>query len=180
MSKLALLGGSPVVDAAAVGQNPWGYRDLEDAFIRYTGARYALPVNSGTSAIASGLYAVGVEPGDEVLTVAFSWIAHIAAIFQFNGIPVFADVDRHTYTMDVADAARKITPQTKAILPVDIYGLPANIPALMELAEKHGIMVVEDAAQAGGAEIDGKKVGSLAHATAFSFGGKPISGWARV
>jgi perosamine synthetase len=178
MSKLALLGGPRIIAGGVAGaQNPWAYRDLEDAIRRYTGARYALPVNSGTSAIASGLYAAGVGPGAEVLTVAHSWVAHIAAIFQFNAIPVFADVDPRTYVMDVADAARKITPQTKAILPVDLYGLPADIPALMELAERHGICVVEDAAQSGGAEISGHKVGSLAHVTAFSFGGKPLSGW---
>jgi dTDP-4-amino-4,6-dideoxygalactose transaminase len=177
VSDLALLGGERVVESGSVGSNPWAYKNLEDAIVRYTGARYALPVNSGTSAIASGLHAAGVGPGDEVITVAHSWIAHVAAIFQFNAIPVFADVDRATYTIDVADVERKITPRTRAILPVDIYGLPANIPALMALAERHGITVVEDACQAGGAEIDGRKVGSIAHCTAFSFGGKPLSGW---
>src|SRR5947208_3875676 len=102
MSKLALLGGPRVIDGGVAGaQNPWAYRDLEDAIRRYTGARYALPVNSGTSAIASGLYAAGVGPGDEVLTVAHSWVAHIAAIFHVNAVPVFADVNPRTYLMDV-------------------------------------------------------------------------------
>jgi perosamine synthetase len=178
MSKLALLGGPRSLEPhGGNATNPWAYTDLEDAIKRYTGARYAVPVNSGTAAIASALYAAGVGPGDEVLTVAFSWVAHVAAIFQTNSIPVFVDVDRGTYTMSVADAERKITPQTKAILPVDIYGLPANIPALVDLADKHGIKVVEDACQAGGAAIGERKIGSIAHATAFSFSGKPLSGW---
>jgi dTDP-4-amino-4,6-dideoxygalactose transaminase len=89
-------------------------------------------------------------------------------------VPIFADIDPRTFTMDVEDAQRKITPRTKAILPVDFYGHPAPIPELMQLAEAHGIVVIEDACQASTAEIDGRKVGSLAHFTAFSWSGKPI------
>ena len=178
MEDLAFFGGSRVVDSTgAQPHNPWAYTDLEDALKRHLGVRYVLLVNSGTSAITAALQAAGVGPGDEVLTAAHSWIAHVAAIFNCNAIPVFADVDRQTYNIDVDDVARKITPQTKAILPVDLYGLPADIPALVELADRHNIRVVEDACQAGGAEIDGRKLGSIAHLTAFSFSGKPISGW---
>ena len=178
MEDLAFFGGSRVVDSTgAQPHNPWAYSDLEDALKRHLGVRYVLLVNSGTSAITAALQAAGVGPGDEVLTVAHSWIAHVAAIFNCNAIPVFADVDRRTYNIDVDDVARKITPQTKAILPVDLYGLPADIPALVELADRHNIRVVEDACQAGGAEIHGRKLGSIAHLTAFSFSGKPISGW---
>jgi len=177
MSKLALLGGPSVIQpSGASSMDPWACRDLEEAFVRYTGARHALAVGSGTAALISALVAVGVDPGDEVLTVAHTWVASVAAILRCNGIPVFADVDPRTFTMDVEDAARKITPQTRAILPVDLYGLPANIPALMALARERGLLVVEDACQSGGAEIQGKKVGSIAHLTAFSFSGKPLSG----
>jgi dTDP-4-amino-4,6-dideoxygalactose transaminase len=156
--------------------DPWAYQDLEEAFARYTGARYALAVGNGTAALISALAAVGVGPGDEVVTVAHTWIASVAAILRCNAIPIFADVDPRTFTMDVEDAARKITPRTKGILPVDLYGLPANIPAFMTLACEQGLLIVEDACQSGGAEIEGKKVGSMAHLTAFSFSGKPLSG----
>ncbi len=177
MAKLALLGGPSIIEpTGAATQDPWAYRDLEDAFVRYTGARYALAVSSGTGALVSSLAATGVGPGDEVLTVAHTWVASVSAILRCNAIPIFADVDRDTFNMDVADAARKITPQTKAILAVDFFGLPANIPALMEIAASHGLLLVEDACQAGGAAIEGKKVGNLAHLTAFSFSGKPLSG----
>lgn len=177
MSKLALLGGPSVIQPSGVSpMDPWAYRDLEDAFVRYTGARYALAVGSGTAALISALVAVGVGPGDEVLTVAHTWIASVAAILRCNAIPIFVDVDRRTFTMDVEDADRKITPQTKAVLPVDLYGLPANIPAFMDLAHDRNLLVVEDACQSGGAQIQGKRVGSIAHLTAFSFSGKPLSG----
>jgi dTDP-4-amino-4,6-dideoxygalactose transaminase len=177
MSKLALLGGPSVIQpSGASSMDPWAYPDLEEAFVRYTGARHALAVGSGTAALISALVAAGVGPGDEVLTVAHTWIASVAAVLRCNAIPIFADVDPRTFTMDVEDAARKITPQTRAILPVDLYGLPANIPALMALACDRGLLVVEDACQSGGAAIQGKKVGSIAHLTAFSFSGKPLSG----
>lgn len=177
VSNLALLGGPSVVAPTEAAQNdPWAYRDLEDAFVRYTGAKYALSVSSGTAALISCLVAAGVGPGDEVLTVAHTWVASAAAILRVNAIPIFADVDPRTFNMDVADAERKITPETKAIMPVDFFGLPADIPAIMELAKRHGIPVIEDACQAGGAEINGVKVGNLAHLTAFSFSGKPLSG----
>ncbi|HSC71979.1 MAG TPA: DegT/DnrJ/EryC1/StrS family aminotransferase, partial [Candidatus Methylomirabilis sp.] len=177
MSRLALLGGPSILQpSGASSMDPWAYPDLEEAFVRYTGARYALAVGSGTAALISALVAVGVGPGDEVLTVAHTWIASVAAILRCNAIPIFVDVDRRTFTMDVEDAARKITPQTRAVLPVDLYGLPADIPALMVLARNHDLLVVEDACQSGGAEIHGKKAGSIAHLTAFSFSGKPLSG----
>lgn len=175
MARLALLGGPSIIQpTGASTTDPWTYRDLEEAFVRYTGSRYALAVSSGTGALISALAATGAGPGDEVLTVAHTWVASVSAILRCNAIPIFVDVDRHTFNMDVADAARKITPQTKAILAVDFFGLPAN-PALMDLAASHGLFVVEDACQAGGAEIDGRKVGNIAHLTAFSFSGKPLS-----
>ncbi|MBI2193562.1 MAG: DegT/DnrJ/EryC1/StrS family aminotransferase [Planctomycetes bacterium] len=174
MSELALLGGPKTIDDAHNLRSSWAQKGLEKALCEYTGARYARCVSSGTAALVSSLFAAGCGPGDEVLTVAYTWVATVGAVLRVNAVPVFADIDPRTFTMDVEDAKRKITPQTKAILPVDFYGHPAAIPELMALAEQHGIVVIEDACQASTAEVRGVKVGNLAHMTAFSWSGKPI------
>ncbi len=174
MSQLALFGGPKTVGEGRDLKSSWAQRSLEDALCEYTGARYSRCVSSGTAALISGLFAAGCGPGDEVLTVAYTWTATVGAVLRVNAVPVFADIDPRTFTMDVEDARRKITPQTKAILPVDFYGHPAPIPELMALAEEYGIPVIEDACQASTAEIEGVKVGSIAHLTAFSWSGKPI------
>jgi dTDP-4-amino-4,6-dideoxygalactose transaminase len=98
----------------------------------------------------------------------------VGAVLRVNAVPIFVDIDPRTFTMDAEDARRKVTSQTKAILPVDFYGHPAPIPELMALAEEHGLVVIEDACQAATAEIEGAKVGNIAHFTAFSWSGKPI------
>jgi perosamine synthetase len=174
VSKLALHGGPRTIGGERDLKCSWPDRGLEQALSEYTGARYVRCVSSGTAALISGLFAAGCGPGDEVLTVAFTWVATPGAVLRVNAVPVFADIDPRTFTMDVEDARRKITPRTKAILPVDFYGHPAPIPELMALAEEHGIVVIEDACQASTAEIDGRKVGNIAHFTAFSWSGKPI------
>ena len=174
MSDLALLGGPKTIDETNNLKSAWMQKRLNHALCDYTGAKYAHCVSSGTSALISSLFAAGCGPGDEVLTVSFTWVATPGAALRLNAVPVFADIDPKTFTMDVEDARRKITPRTKVILPVDFYGHPAPIPELMELAEEHGILVVEDACQASTSEIDGVKVGSIAHMTAFSWSGKPI------
>jgi len=177
MSKLAILGGEPTITPTGGSTvDPWAYTDVTDAFVRYTGAKYALHVSSGTAALISGLIAADVGPGDEVLTVSHTWIASVAAILHCNAIPIFVDVDPDTFCMDVSKIEEKITPRTKAILPVDFYGHPAQIPEIMQIAERHDLTVIEDACQAGGADINGRKLGSIAHITAFSFSGKPLSG----
>ncbi len=173
-STLALFGGEPTIGPGRDLRSSWSEQGLEKALCEYTGARYAKCVSSGTAALISSLFAAGCGPGDEVLTVAFTWVATAGAILRVNAVPVFVDVDPRTFTMDVEDCRRKITPQTKAILPVDFYGHPAPIPELMALAEEHGLLVIEDACQASTAEIDGVKVGNIAHLTAFSWSGKPI------
>jgi dTDP-4-amino-4,6-dideoxygalactose transaminase len=175
-TKLALFGGAKAIDEKS-GRGlkaSWAHRGLEQALCEYTGAKHARCVSSGTAALISSLFAAGVGPGDEVLTVAYTWVATPGAVLRVNAVPIFVDVDRKTFCMDVADLKRKITPQTKAILPVDFYGHPAPIPEIMEVAEKHGLLVIEDACQASTAEIHGAKVGSIAHMTAFSWSGKPI------
>ncbi len=174
MSQLALFGGPKAIGDGRELKSSWQDRGLEQALCEYTGAKYARCVSSGTAALISGLFAAGCGPGDEVLTVAYTWVATAGAVLRVNAVPIFADIDPRTFTMDVEDARRKITPRTKAILPVDFYGHPAPIPELMELAEEHGIVVIEDACQASTAEINGLKVGSIAHFTAFSWSGKPI------
>ena len=174
MSKLALFGGPKTISDERPLKSSWAQMSLDRALCEYTGAKYARCVSSGTAALISSLFAAGCGPGDEVLTVAYTWVSTVGAILRVNAVPVFADIDLRTFTMDVEDAKRKITPQTKAILPVDFYGHPAPIPELMELAQTNGIVVVEDACQASTAEINGVKVGNIAHITAFSWSGKPI------
>ncbi len=173
-SSLALLGGEKVLDEGRQLRSSWGGRGLAEALKAYTGAPYVQLVTSGTAALISSLFAAGVGPGDEVLTVAYTWVATVGAVLRVNAVPVFVDIDPRTFCMDVEDARKKITPQTKAILPVDFYGHPAPIPALMSLAQEQNLVVIEDACQAATAEIHGQKVGNIAHMTAFSWSGKPI------
>ncbi len=174
MSKLALFGGKKAIGEARDLKSSWPEKGMEQALCEYTGAKYAKCVSSGTAALNSSLFAAGAGPGDEVITVSYTWVATVAAVLRWNSVPIFADIDPQTFTMDVEDVRRKITPQTKAILPVDFYGHPAPIPELMELAAEHDILVIEDACQASTAEINGQKLGSIAHMTAFSWSGKPI------
>ncbi len=173
-SALALFGGEKLIDDQHGLRSSWAWRGLTDGLKEYTGAQYVQLVSSGTAALISSLFAAGVGPGDEVLTVAYTWVATAGAVLRVNAVPIFADIDARTFCMDVEDARRKITPQTKAILPVDFYGHPAPIPELMQLAREHGIVVIEDACQASTSEIHGQKVGSIADMTAFSWSGKPI------
>lgn len=174
MSKLALFGGCKSIGEDHNLKYSWVGKSLEQALCEYTGARYARCVASGTAALISGLFAAGCGPGDEVLTVAYTWTATVGAILRVNAVPIFADIDPQTLTMDLEDARRKITVNTRAILPVDFYGHPAPIPELMALAAEYDIPVIEDACQAATAEINGQKVGNIAHFTAFSWSGKPI------
>jgi perosamine synthetase len=175
-SALALLGGPKTIDEeeGRFLRSSWAKKSLGQALSEYTGAKYVQCVSSGTAALISCLFAAGVGPGDEVLTVAYTWVATVGAILRVNAIPIFADIDPQTFCMDVEDARRKITPRTKVILAVDFYGHPAPIPELMKLAEQHGILLIEDACQASTGEINGVKLGTIAHMTAFSWSGKPI------
>lgn len=179
MAKLALLGGSSVVpDPVQAKLNPLTSgpgQAFVERFCEYTGARYARCFSWGTWALTASMVAAEVGPGDEVICPSFTWSASVNPILHVNGIPIFADVDPRTYTLDVEDVKRRITARTKAIVAVDYYGHPADIPALKRIAGPRGIVVVEDACQATGAEIRGRKVGNIADMTAFSFAGKPIA-----
>jgi dTDP-4-amino-4,6-dideoxygalactose transaminase len=142
---------------------------FEEEFAAFCEAKYAVGVDSGTSALELALRAYEIGPGDEVITAANTFIASALAISHAGARPVLVDVDPYTYTIDVSGIAKAITPRTKAILPVHLYGHPAHMDPIRQLAEKHGLVVIEDACQAHGARYKGRRTGSLGHAAAFSF-----------
>jgi dTDP-4-amino-4,6-dideoxygalactose transaminase len=142
---------------------------FERAFAGYCNARDAVAVNSGTSALHLALLAAGVGPGDEVITVPFTFVATVSAIGYTNARPVFVDVEPRYYTMDPAKLEAAVTPRTKAIVPVHLYGQPADMDPILAIAERHNLVVIEDAAQAHGAEYNGRRCGSIGTLAAFSF-----------
>jgi dTDP-4-amino-4,6-dideoxygalactose transaminase len=142
---------------------------FEKEFAQYTGAAAAVGLNSGTSALHLALLAAGVGPGDEVITVPFTFVATVAAIGYAGAKPVFVDIDPASFTMDVTRIEAAITPRTKAIVPVHLYGQPADMDPIMEIARRHNLIVIEDAAQAHGAEYKGRRVGSIGEMGCFSF-----------
>jgi dTDP-4-amino-4,6-dideoxygalactose transaminase len=144
-------------------------RLFEEDFARFCEAQFAVGVDSGTSALELALRAYDIGPGDEVITAANSFIASALAISHAGATPVFADIDSETYTIDAAAIEKAITPQTRAILPVHLYGQPADMDPIMALAQRHKLIVIEDACQGHGARYKGRRVGSLGHAAAFSF-----------
>ncbi len=135
----------------------------------YLGVEHAVGVNSGTDALVIALRALGVGPGDEVVTPSFTFFATAEAISHVGAVPVFADIDPETYNIDPALIEEKITPRTRAIVPVHLFGQAAEMDPILALAEEHGLKVLEDVAQAFGGEYRGKKLGTLGHAGAFSF-----------
>jgi perosamine synthetase len=147
---------------------PWVKR-FEEGFAKYCGTTYGLAVTSGTTGLHLSMIAAGVEPGDEVITTPISWIATANAAAVLGAKVVFADVDACTLNLDPASVEKKITPRTKAILPVHLYGQCSDMDALNELARPRKICVVEDAAHAAGAEYKGRKAGSLGDLAVFSF-----------
>lgn len=144
-------------------------RALEKEFAHYCGTRHAVTVNSGTSALLLALMALGVGKGDEVITAPNSFMATANAIVFAGATPVFADIDPETFNLDPAKVNEAVNERTKAILPVHLFGHPADMDPLMELAEERDLVVLEDAAQAHGARYKGRMTGSLGHAAAFSF-----------
>ena len=142
---------------------------FEREFAAYCGAAHGIAVNSGTSALHLALLAVGAGPGDEVITVPFTFIATVAAVRYTGATPVFVDIDPRTRTMDVNRAAEAVTARTKAVVPVHLHGHPADLDPLLAVARRHGLAVIEDAAQAHGAEYRGRRVGGLGDLGCFSF-----------
>ncbi|GAB4549204.1 MAG: DegT/DnrJ/EryC1/StrS family aminotransferase [Anaerolineae bacterium] len=142
---------------------------FEEEFASYCQARHGIAVNSGTSALRLALLAAGVGPGDEVITVPFTFVATVAAIGYTGARPVFVDVEPQSYTMDVNQLEDAITERTRAILPVHLYGQPADMDPILAIARRHELIVIEDAAQAHGAEYKGRRVGGLGDLGCFSF-----------
>ncbi len=142
---------------------------FEQEFATYCGAAECIALNSGTSALHLALLAAGVGTGDEVITVPFTFVASVAAIIYAGARPVLVDIDPRSFTMDPAAVEAAITPRTKAILPVHLYGQPADMDPIMEVARRHRLVVIEDAAQAHGAKYKGRPVGSIGDMACFSF-----------
>ncbi len=142
---------------------------FEEEFAAYCRAPYAIGVNSGTSALHLAMLAAGIGPGDEVVTTPFTFVATVAAIGYTGARAVFADIDPATFTINPGLIEAAITPRTKAIVPVHLYGHPAPMDPILEIARRHNLLVIEDAAQAHGAEYKGRRAGSMGHLACFSF-----------
>jgi len=142
---------------------------FEEEFATYCQARYGIGVNTGTSALHLALLAADIGPGDEVITVPFPFVATVSAIHYTGATPVFVDIDPRTFTMDVAAIEAAITERTRAIIPVHLYGQPADMDPILEIARRRGLVVIEDACQAHGAEYKDRRVGGLGDMACFSF-----------
>jgi perosamine synthetase len=142
---------------------------FENALAAYVGARHAVAVSSGTAALHLALLGLGIGPGDEVLVPSYTFAASVNAVLYVGATPVFVDIEPATYCMDVADAERRITPRTRCVLAVDVFGHPADWPALEALADSHGLALLDDSCEALGAECSGRKVGSFGNASTFAF-----------
>ena len=187
MNKLALFGGNPVrpedqsldeiwpdtrkedLDAVNrvfesqqyLGIHSKVIEDFEQDYADYVGTKYAVALGSGTAALHAAVSAVGVQPGDEVIVPALTFLASATSVLHGVGIPVFADIDPITYNIDPTSIEEKISPRTKAIMVVDLHGLPADYETIRAIAKKHNLAIIEDAAHATGASYFGKKAGSL-------------------
>ncbi len=191
MNDLAIFGGNPVRTKPfsswpetnhdygtalqkVVESGQWGVgspliKQFNETFAETQDAKYCISTNSGTTALWVALKAAGIKAGDEVIVPAYTFIATASAILMANAVPVFVDIDPNTLNIDVSLIESVITPKTKAIMPVHISGNPANLGQILALAKKHGIIVIEDAAQAHGAEWNGTKVGAIGLGGIFSF-----------
>jgi perosamine synthetase len=190
--RLAIHGGTPVVGPGEV--QPWPHvtdadraavarvlaepdltvarqreaEGLAAEFATYMGLPHAVPVNSGTAALHLAVAGIGLEPGDEVICPAFTYWATAAAVLHHNGVPVFVDVEPGTWTMDPALVEERITERTRALMPVHIHGMPADIDPLLTIADRHGLKVIEDCAQSHGARYKGRLCGAIGDAAGFS------------
>ena len=191
MEKLAISGGGKAITESSEGVNDWplfgkeelkevtrvlfsGYWCydemglLEEELKNYFGVKYALSCVNGTAAIHSGLFALGLGPGDEVIVPSYSYWATCLGILCVNALPVFVDIDDKTLNIDPADIERKITNRTKAIMILHLWGNPCDMDAIMKIAQKHRLKVVEDAAHAHGATLHGKRLGAIGDVGCFS------------
>ena len=166
-----------VIDANAFAGGPFVAR-FEEAYARFCDAKFCIGVGNGTDSLWFALLALGVGSGDEVITVPMTFMATAEAITYAGAKPVFVDIDPQTYTIDTTKIEAAITPRTKAIMPVHLFGQCADMDPIMTIAKKHNLFVVEDAAQAQGATYRGRKAGTIGHAASFSFyPGKNLGAW---
>jgi len=142
---------------------------FERKFADFCGVKNAVCVSSGTASIFLSLLALGVEPGDEVIAPSFSFMATASPILHIGAKPIFVDITPRTYTLDPNEVEKKLSKRTKAIIPVHLYGHPADMDSILEIAEKNNLFVLEDACQAHGAKYKGRKVGGIGHVACFSF-----------
>jgi len=149
-----------VLDSGVIAQGP-RVKAFEEAFAAMCGVKYAIATSSGTTALHVALLAHGIGPGDEVITTPFTFIASANSILYVGARPVFVDIDPRTFNMDVTRIEAAITPRTRAIMPVHLFGLSCDMDPIMALADKYGLVVIEDACQSHGAEYKGKRVGSF-------------------
>jgi perosamine synthetase len=154
-----------VTDVLRSGMLAGGRRvaELEERWAEYIGVRHAIAISNGTVALMCIVAGLRLGPGDEVITVGHTFNATVSSILSSGATPVFVDIDAETYDVDVDRVAAAVTPRTKAIMPVHLFGLPADMDAITEIAQRHGLAIIEDACQAHGAEFRGKKVGSFGH-----------------
>lgn len=143
--------------------------EFQNKFAKYVEAKYGIATSSGTTALHTALVAAGIKPGDEVITTPFTFAATSNSILYTQAKPVYADIDAKTFNLDPAKIEEQITDKTKAIVPVHLYGQPADMDGILEIAQKYNLKVIEDAAQAHGAVYKGKKIGSIGDFGCFSF-----------
>ncbi len=155
------------MESGSLAQGP-RVRDFEERFAAFIGTAHAVATSSGTTALHLALLGHGIGAGDEVITVPFTFIASANSIVYTGARPVFVDIDEHDFTLDADQIEAAITPRTRAIMPVSLYGQPADLPAIEEIAQRHGLPLIEDACQAHGASIDGRRSGTWGAGT-FSF-----------
>lgn len=157
-----------VLDSGQLAQGPV-VEEFEREFARWCGVKHAVAVNSGTAALHLLLLAHGIKEGDEVITSPFTFVASANAALFVGARPVFVDIEPQTYCLDPSKVEAAITPRTRAIMPVDLYGHPAAIPELVDIANRHGLVLIEDACQSHGAAIGNRKTGALGVDASFSF-----------
>lgn len=162
------------IDTTWISSNGKYIKQFEDSFAKYIGSNEAISCCNGTVTLHLALLALGIGEGDEVIVPTFTYIATANAVRYCGATPVFADCLRDTWNIDPADVERKITPRTKCIIPVHLYGNPCDMGAIMDIAKKHDLYVVEDAAECHGATYNGKKTGTIGDIGTFSFFGNKI------
>jgi dTDP-4-amino-4,6-dideoxygalactose transaminase len=171
MLPLTLRGITNIADGGGV------VKQFEEEFSDVTGSRFALAMNSGTAALHSAYFAVGVGPGTEVIVPSYTWHASVTPVLLCGGVPVFCEIDPRTLTADPDDIERRITDRTRAICVVHIWGNPARMDRIVEIAERHSLAVIEDCSHAHGAKFGGRHVGTWGHVGCYSLNGaKPVDG----